>query len=255
MSKTKGPGRVYRYLAAFFGICPLPARTKGRAADFSYGDGAPPSREGVIVLHGIFRNSANMGFVQLLLNEAGYDVLNIDYPSRTLPITALANGIADDVASFAKDYDRVHFVGHSMGGLMTRAVLKERPLPNTGRVVMMGTPNHGSRIADVYQHVKPMMRLMGPALLDLRTTEDFDGKYGRLEGIETGIIAGTRVIDHVNSWPIRKAPHDGKVTVASTHLAGEADHITLPAAHELMPVNSRVIRQAIAFLRTGRFVR
>jgi hypothetical protein len=70
-----------------------------------------------------------------------------------------------------------------------------------------------------------------------------------------GIIAGDRPLDPLLPRLFLPRPNDGKVSVAATRLAGAADHIVLGVPHTLMLVSPHVHRQAIAFLRQGRFNR
>lgn len=104
---------------------------------------------GVVLLHGIARTSASLKRLERALQATGFASLNIDYASRSKPIAALADDIHPEVARFAKREAPLYFVAHSMGGLVTRAyIAKYRPARLAG-VVMMGTPNSGSEVADL----------------------------------------------------------------------------------------------------------
>ncbi|HSM10829.1 MAG TPA: alpha/beta hydrolase, partial [Lysobacter sp.] len=46
---------------------------------------------------------------------------------------------------------------------------------------------------------------------------------------------------------------DGTVAVAETRLSGLADHVVVAASHSGLLFSAAASRQAIAFLRTGRF--
>lgn len=135
---------------------------------------APQSGEarcsGVVLLHGIARTSASLTRLQRALRASGFATRNIDYASRRKPITALADDIHPEVARFAERDAPLHFVAHSMGGLVVRAyIAKYRPDRLAG-VVMLGTPNGGSEVADLLSGYRLYSTFYGPAGLELTTT-------------------------------------------------------------------------------------
>jgi pimeloyl-ACP methyl ester carboxylesterase len=212
----------------------------------------------VVLLHGIKKTSACMRKFEAHLQSQGFLTKNVDYPSTRYSIEQLAEivGLEVEDAAESNQDGRIHLIGHSMGGLVIRAMLKSYRPTNLGRVVMVGTPNNGSQVADFLKTVPLYKMAYGPAGQQLVTDQTaFAGIFGPVD-FELGIIAGNRTVDPVSSLLLGyRRPNDGKVTVESTRLAGAADHITIAATHTFIPSNRLMWRQAVSFLQEGRFSR
>ena len=208
----------------------------------------------VILLHGWGRSDKSMLIISLALKHAGYHVINIDYPSNDKTIAelselAVSQGLAQCEALGA---DTIHFVTHSLGGILVRHYFKDRVLDKLGRVVMLGAPNKGSEVIDMYRKLHFFRQLAGPAGLALGTSEsDIPNTLGAVS-FELGIIAGSKSINPLLSL-ILPGEDDGKVSVASTKVAGMKDFITLPTTHPTMLMSPRVIKQVLHFLNCGNF--
>jgi triacylglycerol esterase/lipase EstA (alpha/beta hydrolase family) len=209
-------------------------------------------REGVVLLHGIMRTSRSLSGLSAHLSKEGFEVLNLDYPSTRLSLAELAEDIHGAVSSFAARIGRVHFVGFSMGGLVIRAYLKAHRPDNLGRVVMIGTPNNGSEVADLLKENRLFASVLGPAGQQLVTDQSAFRHLFDDIGYELGIIAGRNIANPLASI-IFKAPNDGKVSVASTLLPGCRDHIVIRRNHTLIGQSRRSHSETAIFLRTGRF--
>ncbi|WP_183710973.1 triacylglycerol lipase [Bradyrhizobium sp. ERR14] len=208
---------------------------------------------GVVLLHGIARTSASLMKLERALRAAGFATLNIDYPSRSKPIAALADDIHPAITPFAERDAPLHFVAHSMGGLVARAYIAKHRPARLGRVVMLGTPNSGSEVADLLRGSLPYRKFYGPAGLELTTTPATAPNALPAIDYPVGVIAGSRFIDPVAGLLVLPKPNDGRVSVQSAGLAGMADHIVVKTSHTGLPRHAAAIAQTIAFLREGRF--
>jgi hypothetical protein len=217
---------------------------------------ASNSPDHVILLHGLCRTSCSMAVMEKALTQAGYKVWNIDYPSRTATIGQLAETVVGRaVADCENDgATRIHFVTHSLGGILVRSYLAGHAIANLGRVVMLGPPNQGSEVVDKLGGWRLFKKINGPAGNELGTGKDSVPNKLGTANFCAGIIAGNRSINWINSCLI-PGRDDGKVSVKRTKLAGMADWIQLPVSHPFIMRNSTAIRQTICFLREGKFAR
>jgi pimeloyl-ACP methyl ester carboxylesterase len=209
---------------------------------------------GVVLLHGITRSARSFRKMQGALEAAGFATLNIDYRSRAKSLDALVVDIHPAIAAFAARLDGpIHFVAHSMGGLLTRAYVAQHPPTRLGRVLLVGPPNNGSEIADRFGRLALYRMFFGPAGQQLTTTPDAVTRaLLPAPTYPLGAIAGNRSVYPIASRFL-PSPNDGRVSVESTKLNGMADHIVIPTAHPLLVRDARAIAQTITFLHCGRF--
>ncbi len=140
-----------------------------------------------------------------------------------------------------------------MGGLLARVYIARYRPKRLGRVVMLGTPNSGSEIADRLKNVGTYRAFFGPAGQQLGTQRGA-AIEALLPPVDycVGIIAGDRSIYPITSAFLPK-PHDGRVSVANTRLDGMSDHIVIRTSHPWLVRNSAAIVQTLAFLKDGKF--
>ena len=207
----------------------------------------------VILLHGLARSSRSMKKLERTLHQEGYNAINIHYDSRKQTIEQLANESIPRALTYCQPNTPLHFVTHSMGGILIRYYLSQHTINQLGHVVMLGPPNHGSEIVDKLKHIPGFKALNGLAGLQLGTNSPLLSQLNAAH-YSLGIIAGTRSVNWLLSTLIAK-PNDGKVSVTSTKVADMRDHLTLPVTHTFMMHNSHVIQQVLHFLKHGKFAR
>lgn len=209
------------------------------------------AKDCVILLHGLLRSPSAMQSLQTAL-ETRYQVVNQGYPSRSATIEQLSEPTIDQALERCGLEVKVHFVTHSLGGILVRHYLERRSIKTLGRVVMLGPPNQGSDVVDYFRHVPGYTLLNGPAGLQLgKDDNSVPLKLGPVE-FELGVIAGSQSWNLILSQFLEN-PDDGKVSVEDTKVQGMKAHVVLPVTHTFMVSDDQVIDQVRYFLRFGMF--
>lgn len=219
----------------------------------------PPTRMGlgecVVLLHGLARTARAMEPLAEALTRDGFIVANIDYPSRDYPIEELAPmAVGDGIEACRTNGSAptIHFVTHSLGGILVRQYFAGHRLDGLGRVVMLAPPNQGSNAADSMRGVPGFEWLNGPAGYQLGKGEESVPLRLGPPDFEFAVIAGDRTIDPVTSQVLDN-PDDGRVSVEDTKLEGMRDFRVINASHAFIMQDEEAMRLVGNFLRYGRF--
>lgn len=217
----------------------------------------------VVLIHGIASGSWYMKQLGYFLAEQGYIVINIDYPSRSIDIENLTSSIYNEIikqietiekeASSKTCKKQVHFVGHSMGAILIRSILKKYDFTNLGKVVQLAPPNKGSEIADYFYDFPVYEFFYGPAGKELSTKEV--ATFLDIVDYELGVIAGSRTLAPFSSFFLLEGVDDGRVRVESTKLVGMKEHIVLPVSHTSIGFDREVMENSLHFIKHGTFIR
>lgn len=209
----------------------------------------------VVLMHGLVRTASSMAPMEEALIEEGFSTFNVSYPSRDYTIEELAPMAVDQGLEGCRDgpeFEQIHFVTHSLGGILVRQYLVDNEIPELGRVVMMAPPNQGSVAADRLRNVAGYEWINGPVGAQLgKGADSVPLKLGPAD-FELGVIAGNRTIDPVTS-AVLPDPDDGRVSVEDTKLEGMADFVVVEHSHAFMMRMRATIDLTVHFLREGNF--
>jgi triacylglycerol lipase len=214
--------------------------------------------EHVVLVHGLGRRAGSMGRLKRGLENQGYTVQIWSYPSRQHRLKDHVKAFREWLAERAYD-DPVHFVGHSLGGLIIRGALATDPPVSVGRIVMIASPNQGAGVVSKYGDQPFSRMIFGRPLEDLAEDSEAIKDLG-VPDAEIGNIAGIQSfhpfnpVSWLNLFHYAGHEHDGTVELANTYLEEAVDHIAIDAHHTFICDHPDVIEQTWYFLKSGNFL-
>ncbi len=201
----------------------------------------------VILVHGLWMNGMEMSLLRHRLNRFGYQPWSFRYSSTRLDLTEIATRLNTFVEQVPAQ--TIHFVGHSLGGLVVLKLFEVFPSQRPGRIIALGTPYHGSEAARRFIRFPGSQHLIGPSITQL-----LEGNVPAWSGErDLGVIAGTlnfgfgRLIGAVGHLG------DGTIRLEETRIPEARDFITLRVSHMGLVVSRRVATEVYHFLEHGRF--
>lgn len=206
----------------------------------------------IILLHGLNRTSRSMGPMAKKLSAQGYKVCSIGYPSRYFTVKKLATDyVLPKINDCVNPQEKVHFVSHSLGGIIVRSLDSELIKFNTGRFVMLSPPNQGSEAVDKLANVWGFKSMAGPAGASLGTDDHSVPNTLPAPSMPFGVIAA-KYSNSPMSWLI-PGDDDGKVTLESMQLEEMQDFFIIKNTHSFMMRDKETIQQVVHFLQNGFF--
>jgi pimeloyl-ACP methyl ester carboxylesterase len=207
------------------------------------------SDDHVVLVHGLWRTPLSWVFPWVRLRAAGYHAVGIAYPSYTRPIEQLAAFVAERLPRDGSG--RLHFLTHSLGGLVVRALVRSERPANLGRVVMLSPPNRGSQLARRLMANRVFTTAAGPAGKQLASSpDDIDRLLGPID-FDLGVIIGDKALP-LTSRHI-EGDNDGKVGLDEARVEGMKDFLVVHRGHAFIMNDPRVLRQAMHFFEHGAF--
>ncbi|TWU14863.1 Alpha/beta hydrolase family protein [Symmachiella macrocystis] len=208
-----------------------------------------PGRTAILV-HGIVRSARSMNAIRKRLEADGFQVIGFNYASTRIDISSAADYLQQVVESL-DGVEEINFVVHSMGGLVVRSYLSKHRDKRIKRLVMLGVPNLGAKLAKDLKHNWLYKTVWGPAGQQL--AKDPNGFIAGLPtpDFEFAVIAGSRgTLDGYN--PLLPGDDDGTVAVENTRLPGATDFIAVQSLHSFLMYDSAVLDYTLRFLTEGR---
>ena len=203
----------------------------------------------MVYVHGLWMHGLEAALLLRRLKfERGYRCYVFHYGSVREPLTCVATALRQMVARI--EAQQVHLIGHSLGGLVILRFLQRHTMSQPGRVLLLGTPSAGSRVARRLGSVAIGRRMMGHAVgeeLLVDRTRRWEAER------ELGIIAGTVPVGLGHLLLTFREDNDGTIAVSETELAGAKCRLCLSVTHSGMLLSARVAREAGSFLEHGRF--
>jgi pimeloyl-ACP methyl ester carboxylesterase len=203
----------------------------------------------VVYVHGLWMpGDESLVLARRLSHEYGLSLQSFRYSTAFSSLDASL----ERLATFVRELDaaEVHFLGHSLGGLIIYRFLERFGAQPPGRAVFLGTPCVASRTAVQAARFTPVAHLMGPSVADeLLQPPQRHWSHAR----ELGIVAGTQPLGVGQLFAQFGEDNDGTVAVSETRMPGATAHLTLPVSHLGMLVSARVALETGMFLTQGRF--
>jgi pimeloyl-ACP methyl ester carboxylesterase len=210
-----------------------------------------PIRDHIVLVHGLWRTPLSLAIPRRRLRAAGYRAVGIHYPSFARPIEELARFVARRLPT--NPTGRLHFLTHSLGGLVVRYLIRTERPANLGRVVMLGPPNHGSELARRLTRHRVFATAAGPAGQQLASPQEVvDGLLGPVD-FDLGVIIGDKSMP-LTSRHIR-GTNDGVVGVDEARIEGMKDFLVVHCRHTFIMNDAHVVKQAVHFFERGSFSR
>ncbi len=208
----------------------------------------------IILLHGMGRTGRSLRKTERAFKKLDYHVVNQGYPStsRRQGIEELAHNFIPQALAECGLGKPVHFVTHSLGGILLRMYLQSHTLPPGSRAVMLAPPNQGSEVAEVMRAWFLYRWLMGKPGQQLGTGIGSIPLALKPIDLEIGIITGNFSIE---PWFSRllAGENDGKVSVSGAKLENARDFLVVPHSHSFIMQKERVVQETIHFIQHGFF--
>jgi triacylglycerol esterase/lipase EstA (alpha/beta hydrolase family) len=203
----------------------------------------------IVLIHGFYKNKHDMSFLEKRLKALGHKTFTTNLPTTFETFESALQTLTLQLKPYEKKSTKMHFVAHSMGGLLARAYIQSHPHICVGNSVFIGTPHHGSKLANIVQSLPVVSNIFKPlkALTTHRTTALFVNKAFKL-----GIIAGNKNEGLLAAIFMPKQS-DGRVTIASTKTDDSDDFILLPYGHNSIHHRQDTFEHIVHFLEHGRF--
>ncbi|MFN0065506.1 MAG: esterase/lipase family protein [Chlamydiales bacterium] len=190
-------------------------------------------QESIVCLHGFMRTQASFRPLVTYLETLGQEITLFGYKSRNKTIEEHAENLLFllQVKARQSPQEPIHFVAHSLGGLILRVALNHPDCPKEaqiGTAILLAPPNGGSRLARHLSHI-PLCRLVfgshsGHQLMSF-TREEIENLGRFPPSLKLICITGSR---------------DWKVRADEARLSEPHEHFVVPSGHAFIMQKAEV---------------
>ena len=202
----------------------------------------------LVCIHGFMRTHRNMARFEKAFLKEGWVVFNYDYPSRSKKIQQVGRDLACALKDLSDNHPEkeIHFITHSLGGLVLRSAMQEKEFPRVakqGKAVLIAPPNQGSCFARALKFTIISPILGKGAGYELMNERDFSHLGDFPKSVSVLVIAGT-----FGCNPCIWEKNDGKVGVSETRLSTDHQHVKVRTSHSVICLNKKVLKISKNFI-------
>ena len=204
------------------------------------------TKPNVILIHGIWMTPLFLLPFGNRLKKEGFRVHYFNYNSLLTPPAKAAIALHKKISAI--DANNLHFVAHSLGGLVIMHLFEQFQDIPPGRVVMLGSPVKGSQLALMLADSFILRPFVGRAMERALSGEEIPNWP---ENREWAMLSGTKTMGVGTIFGGLKEPNDGTVVVEETQHPAQKLNLTLPFSHTGLLYTPTTPPLTAEFLRTG----
>lgn len=203
----------------------------------------------LVAIHGMGRFRWSMAHFGPIAHLKGYRFLNLSYSPRDGSLQDIASTLHSKILQNCSPEDELYFVGHSLGGLIIRAIDSiAGDAPRFVRAVTLGTPHRGCELGQKLAKFSLIKKRFGAVYQDLYLHRLPD----TAKHLEIGTITGV-ISSHFSVVPWLSGPNDGLVKTSESILSGVAPDFVVHCIHGLLMYHPAVISKVFKFLDSAKF--
>ncbi len=192
-----------------------------------------------------------MRFLDARLRAAGLDTWCPRLPTTLGGLVPAVCKLEEELSCVVPARVPVHFVAHSMGGLVTRLLLSRRRIDRLGPCVLIATPSGGTELARIALRVFPPLSLLSPSLRELAPPGPVIAPPLNEPPPKIGVVGGTE--NSLRFARFLPGNNDGRVSAASLAFEGASETVLLPYNHHAIHHREECAGLVLRFLLSGTF--
>ena len=206
-------------------------------------------KEVVVLVHGLWMKGPELFYIRYKLWRQGYKTYQFHYSSIIKSPEENAASLYQFVSKI--DAEVIHFVAHSLGGIVLNHLFQHHEIKQNGKVVMIGTPLNGSAAAAYLNKKKFLKKILGRSVIKGLLGDA--PKWGSKKWISKRkicIVAGTSGIGagQIVAGSVMSNPNDGTVNLHETHLENADESHEIARSHFLLLASNKVVKIITQFL-------